>query len=61
MDDTRKGATTTITNPFVLGRPLPCDLISPISVAEMLDDEKLESLCDEACVDMAHTPPPREG
>ena len=59
MDDTRKAATT-ISNPFVLDRPLQCDLVSPISVAERLDDEKLEGQCDEACGDMARKPQPSE-
>ena len=48
--------TPTVTNPFALYGTGQCDLISPISLAEMLDDEKLESQCDEVCEDMAAPP-----
>ena len=53
--DDRK-LTPTVTNPFALYGARQCDLISPISLAEMLDDERLESLCDEVCEDMASPP-----
>ena len=55
LQDDRK-LTPTVTNPFALYGARHCDLISPISLAEMLDDEKLESQCDEVCEDIA-TPP----
>ena len=56
-DGTRKAASR-IPNPFVNDRAHQCDLISPISVAERLDDEKLESQCDEAFEEMSRSPQP---
>ena len=55
LHDDRK-LTPTVTNPFVRQGTWPCDLISPISLAERLDDERLESQCDEVCEDMAAPP-----
>ena len=55
LQDDRK-LTPTVTNPFALNGTVHRDLISPISLAEMLDDEKLESQCDELCEGIA-TPP----